>query len=43
LENVGWCVPMPDKRFTMLFNDGIQVIMNPKSHSLEFIGETHGE
>jgi polo-like kinase 4 len=43
LENIGWCVQMPDKRFSMLFNDGLQVIMNPKTHSLEYVGESRSE
>jgi hypothetical protein len=43
LDSIGWCVQMPDKRFSMLFNDGVQVIMNPKTHSLAYVGESISE
>jgi hypothetical protein len=36
IPDIGWCVQTPDKRFAMLFQDGIQLIVNPKTHSLEY-------
>jgi hypothetical protein len=37
LSKIGWCVQTPDKRFAMLFDDGIQLNVDPKTHSLEYI------
>ena len=36
LENVGWCVQTNDKKFSMLFHDGVKVVVDPKSKTLEY-------
>lgn len=36
IPDIGWCVQTPDKRFAMLFQDGVQLIVNPKTHSLDY-------
>jgi hypothetical protein len=34
LDNVGWCIPMPDRQFLMLFCDGLSVNVNSKTQSI---------
>ncbi|KAJ3350144.1 Serine/threonine-protein kinase plk4 [Kappamyces sp. JEL0680] len=36
LANVGWCVQTVDKQYSMLFTDGTQLLVNPKTKGLEF-------
>jgi Polo-like Kinase 4 Polo Box 2 len=40
MAKVGWCVSTVDKRFSMLFLDGIQVVVNPKNKTLEYHDES---
>lgn len=40
MSKVGWCVSTVDKRFAMLFLDGIQVVVNPKNKTLEYHDES---
>lgn len=35
----GWCVQTPDRMYTMLFNDGVQVIVDPKTQRMRYYGE----
>jgi hypothetical protein len=41
LADVGWCVQTPDRRYSLLFNDGVQLVVNPKGLSLEYYGDGH--
>jgi hypothetical protein len=36
MENVGWCVKTPDGRFTLLFNDGIILVVESKHQILKW-------
>lgn len=36
LDGIGWCVQTNEKKFSMLFSDGIQVVVDPKTKALEF-------
>jgi hypothetical protein len=40
IKDVGWCIQTPIDQFAMLFQDGIQVIVDPKSQSLEYIDDS---
>lgn len=37
LPQIGWCVQGIDRRFSMLFQDGAQLIVNPKNKNLDFV------
>ncbi|KAJ2997891.1 hypothetical protein HDV02_005076 [Globomyces sp. JEL0801] len=41
LKDVGWCVLTPKGDFSLLFQDGIQLLVNPKSQTVEYFGENH--
>ena len=36
IANVGWCVQTPDRKYCILFGDGVNMIVNPKGLMLEY-------
>ena len=39
ISNIGWCVQTPDRKFCILFGDGVHLIVNPKGLALEYCGD----
>jgi hypothetical protein len=43
IMNLGWCIKTSDDRFTILFEDGIRLVIESKNPSLKYCDESSGK